>query len=54
MKEYETARSLNPNSQAVLMLIELYISVGQKDRAKAMYDRAKQWADPAILRGLSF
>ena len=54
IKEYETAKSLNPNSQAVLVLIELYISVGQKDRAKAMYDRAKQWADPAILRGWPF
>jgi hypothetical protein len=54
MKEYETARSLNPNSQAILVLIDLYIAVGQKDRAKAMYDRAKRWADPAILRGLPF
>jgi Tfp pilus assembly protein PilF len=51
---YQKALSLNPESQATLSLIDLYIAVGQKDKAKAMYNRAKQWADPAILRGWSF
>lgn len=51
---YEKALSLNPESQATLSLIDLYITVGQKDRAKALFDRAKKWADPKILRGWSF
>ena len=51
---YQKALSLNPESQATLSLIDLYFAVGQKDKAKAMYNRAKQWADPAILRGWSF
>jgi tetratricopeptide (TPR) repeat protein len=51
---YQKALSLNPESQATLSLIDLYFAVGQKDKAKAMYNRAKQWADPTILRGWSF
>jgi tetratricopeptide (TPR) repeat protein len=51
---YQKALSLNPESQATLSLIDLYFAVGQKDKAKAMYNRAKEWADPAILRGWSF
>jgi len=51
---YEKALALNPESQATLSLIDLYITVGQKDRAKVLYERAKKWADPAILRGWSF
>jgi tetratricopeptide (TPR) repeat protein len=51
---YEKALALNPESQATLSLIDLYITVGQKERAKVLYERAKKWADPAILRGWSF
>jgi tetratricopeptide (TPR) repeat protein len=51
---YEKALALNPESQATLSLIDLYITVGQKERAKILYDRAKKWADPNILRGWSF
>lgn len=51
---YEKALALNPESQAMLSLIDLYVTVGQKDKAKVLYDRAKNWADPKILRGWSF
>lgn len=51
---YEKALALNPESQAMLSLIDLYVAVGQKDKAKVLYERAKKWADPKILRSWSF
>jgi len=35
-------------------LIDLYITAGQTDKAKVLYERAKKWADPNILRSWSF
>lgn len=51
---YENALKLNPESQAMLSLIDLYIAAGQTDKAKVLYERAKKWADPNILRSWSF
>ena len=51
---YENALKLNPESQAMLSLIDLYITAGQTDKAKVLYERAKKWADPNILRSWSF
>jgi tetratricopeptide (TPR) repeat protein len=51
---YEKALALNPESQAMLSLIDLYVAVGQKDKAKVLYERAKKRADPKILRSWSF
>lgn len=51
---YNKALSLNPESQATLSLIDLYVNVGDKEKAKQLYNRAKPWADPKILRSWSF
>jgi tetratricopeptide (TPR) repeat protein len=51
---YNKALSLNPQSQATLSLIDLYLNVGDKEKAKQLYNRAKQWANPKILRSWSF
>lgn len=51
---YEKALLLNPESQAALSLIELYITIGQKAKAKVLFDQVKNWADPKILRGWPF
>lgn len=51
---YNQALALNPESQAIFSLIELYMTVGDKEKAKRLYERAKPWADPMILRSWSF
>ena len=50
-REYEIARKLNPRSQAVLVLIEIYLATGNTVKAKSLFDEAKKWADPNIIRG---
>ena len=52
---YEKALVLNPNSTAIFTLIDLYLTAGNQEKAKALYLRAKKsGADPKILRGWSF
>ena len=52
---YEKALALNPNSTAIFTLIDLYLTAGNQEKAKALYLRAKKsGADPKILRGWSF
>lgn len=53
IKEYEMARSLNPRSQAILILIDIYYKTAPK-KAKILFEEAKKWADPKILRSWSF
>ena len=49
IKELETARSLNPKSQSILILIDIYYKTAPQ-KAKALFDEAKKWADPKILQ----
>ena len=53
IKELETARSLNPNSQSVLILIDIYYKTAPQ-KAKALFEEAKKWADPKILQSWAF
>ena len=53
IKELETARSLNPKSQSILILIDIYYKTAPQ-KAKALFDEAKKWADPKILQSWSF
>lgn len=54
IESYNKALALNPESQAILSLIDIYLNLGDKEKAKRYYDRAKPWADPKLLRGWSF
>ena len=53
IKELETARSLNPKSQSVLVLIDIYYKTAPQ-KAEALFEEAKKWADPKILQSWSF
>jgi tetratricopeptide (TPR) repeat protein len=48
IKELEIARSLDPKSQAVLILIDIY-SKTAPNKAKALLEDAKKWANPRTL-----
>jgi hypothetical protein len=53
IKELETARSLNPKSLSVLVLIDIYYKTAPQ-KAEALFEEAKKWADPKILQSWSF